>query len=510
MNEILREKTQKWKQLERKTFEQRAKADLYYETELMKLIEEDYVERNQDSVREPVRYLVVSVGTSYEPIVLNISLFNPRDILFLYTEKSEQTLDKVVEYCNLKASAYEKRQVSEVDPIDVYKEVKRVYLKWGRPRKMHIDFTGGTKAMSAACALAGAMVDLQMIYVASDDYLVDFRKPNPGSERLVYIENPLAVFGDLESEKALELFAEYNFSGAKEKLELLKESVPGPEERQELNFIYLLAQGYSQWDCLDFGMAYNTMKELCHQLDRDGRNFVHNELMLQKDKLIRQRDYMEELSHIPELIRQKKQSEVLKNRKIMIPLMFVMNGNAWTREQQEKYDMATLLTYRLLEMIEQRRLSRYELFVSNMHYDKLVPNRKRTPELADLEPRERIEWLRSEVLQIKKEIFGEKVSSFLPNPVSLLDGFILLSALRDPIVYAESKNRTVILKRMRAMVYLRNNSIFAHGLGPVAKADYEKFRGFVLMMFQQFCKIERINYEDTGETLSWIIPGKEA
>ena len=46
---------------------------------------------------------------------------------------------------------------------------------------MYIDFTGGTKAMSAAAALAGAMIDVQMVYCSTDDFLVDFRKPNPGS-----------------------------------------------------------------------------------------------------------------------------------------------------------------------------------------------------------------------------------------------------------------------------------------------------------------------------------------
>ena len=92
------------------------------------------------------------------------------------------------------------------DPMDTYREIKSFYLRSGKPGKMYIDFTGGTKAMSAAATLAGAMINVQMVYCSTDDYLVDFRKPNPGSERLIYIENPLAVFGELEIEKAFELF----------------------------------------------------------------------------------------------------------------------------------------------------------------------------------------------------------------------------------------------------------------------------------------------------------------
>ena len=59
------------------------------------------IERNKADDRENVEYLIVSVGTSYEPIVLNISLLTPGKILFLYTEKSAPTLDKAVDYCDI-------------------------------------------------------------------------------------------------------------------------------------------------------------------------------------------------------------------------------------------------------------------------------------------------------------------------------------------------------------------------------------------------------------------------
>ena len=67
MKTPLREMTEQWMQLERKTLEQRKLADQFYDNNLMKLIEEDYCERNKDYVFEEVDYLVMSVGTSYEP-----------------------------------------------------------------------------------------------------------------------------------------------------------------------------------------------------------------------------------------------------------------------------------------------------------------------------------------------------------------------------------------------------------------------------------------------------------
>lgn len=158
MKKDLKEFTQEWMQLERKTLEQRRQADEFYESNLMALIEEDFIERNQEKVCEKAEYIVISVGTSYEPIVLNIKLFTPQRILFLYTDKTEKTLNKIVRYCSLEPDTYEKRRVSETDPLDIYREIKRYYLEWNKPDKMYIDFTGGTKAMSAAAAMAGALM----------------------------------------------------------------------------------------------------------------------------------------------------------------------------------------------------------------------------------------------------------------------------------------------------------------------------------------------------------------
>ena len=85
MNQQLLQKTQEWMQLERKTLEQRKIAEQYYESELMKLVEEEFIERNRDKLYEDVEYMIVSVGTSYEPIVLSLQLFKPKKVLFLYT-----------------------------------------------------------------------------------------------------------------------------------------------------------------------------------------------------------------------------------------------------------------------------------------------------------------------------------------------------------------------------------------------------------------------------------------
>lgn len=130
----------------------------------MGLIEDAFVKNSRDNGYEDVEYLMMSVGTSYEPLVLNIRLLKPEKILFLYTEKTKTTLDRIVDYCRLNISAIEMEKVSETDPVCIYQEIKRAYLKWDKPEKLYIDFTGGTKAMSAAATMAGSLISVQLVY----------------------------------------------------------------------------------------------------------------------------------------------------------------------------------------------------------------------------------------------------------------------------------------------------------------------------------------------------------
>ena len=127
MNVSLKKMTQEWMQLERKTIEQRKVAEDFYEKNLMNLIDKDYQRRNKKKLFEKVDFLIMTVGTSYEPLVLNINLLKPSRILFLYTERSEWTLEKVVNQCNLSVKSYEKRRVQETDPLTLYQRIKDIY-----------------------------------------------------------------------------------------------------------------------------------------------------------------------------------------------------------------------------------------------------------------------------------------------------------------------------------------------------------------------------------------------
>lgn len=506
MNKKLNEKTKEWMGLERATFEQRAKAETYYESQLMDLIVKEFIRNNKNKVIEPVKYMILSVGTSYEPLVLNLSIFHPEKILFLYTERSEKIIDKIVDFCGLNISDFQKAKVNETNPLDIYKKVKNAYLEWNTPSKLYIDFTGGTKAMSAAAAMAGAVIDIQLVYVGTNDYLVDFRKPRPGSETLYYISNPYEVFGDFEIEKALHLFGQYNYAGARERLAVLKEKVPDPVIRQQLDFIYYLAGMYEYWDSLDFSKAFHAAKYLIQMLERDQKLNPQYILMDYLPVLKEQEQILFPLSKIRERMKEKGTMEVFREPEYIFPLMFTMLQNSFVREKQEKYDSSTLLLYRLLEMMEQRRLSLYHIDVSKANFLEIKYPMKRFPQLKGKSKEQCLEWYAGEISGIKQKVFGKPSGKYMPEQISLLDGYIHLAALQDELMTVEGKGSIDVLKRLRSAVYLRNNSIFAHGLSPVSLMDYQKFKGYVIGLFQSFCEIEGVDFEQYVRKMQYVNP----
>lgn len=107
--------------------------------------------------------------------------------------------------------------------------------------------------------------------------------------------------------------------------------------------------------------------------------------------------------------------------------------------------------------------------------------------------------------ELKQQLFRKNDRDYLPRPIALLDGYLLLAALGDRIMGGSDGNSINLLKRIRSMVSLRNNSIFAHGLGPVGRDDYLKFRNFVVEMFYVFCEAEEVEaqkYESASHFLN--------
>ena len=184
-----------------------------------------------------------------------------------------------------------------------------------------------------------------------------------------------------------------------------------------------------QRNALEFRRAHQDIILLNKAIKRD--KSVNSQFILMdfEEVLQQQESILAPLDEMEDLIKDKKNAYILSQKKYMVPLMFTMLQNASIREEQEKLDMATLLLYRLLEMIEQSRLSKYNLYVSKMDYRNTKPDYEKHPELKGASGDELFMFIKDRYMNIKKQLFGKAGNGYLPEQVSLLEGFILLLAL---------------------------------------------------------------------------------
>ena len=92
----------------------------------------------------------------------------------------------------------------------------------------------------------------------------------------------------------------------------------------------------------------------------------------------------------------------------------------------------------------------------NMDYGNIKFKAEEQIALNELEPGKKRDWLKEEVYKIKSNMFRNDVGKYLPDQVSLLEGFMILSALHDPITSFHSGNQLEKLKRIRSMVFFEN------------------------------------------------------
>ena len=166
MNDIKRkldELSQYWKNMDRSNETQRKAAEEYYKKELMPILIQYFLQVNNHE--EECEALVLTLGQSYEPLVFSILTLKPKKVFILCTDESLHLLDDVIEFTKLKPSQYVSSKVASESPLELYQEIKKIYEQWGRPKNIYVDFTGGTKSMSAGCAMAGVAIKAKLVYI---------------------------------------------------------------------------------------------------------------------------------------------------------------------------------------------------------------------------------------------------------------------------------------------------------------------------------------------------------
>ncbi|GFP43388.1 hypothetical protein HKBW3C_02518, partial [Candidatus Hakubella thermalkaliphila] len=418
-----------------------------YKSQIFPLVQKRIKRKTGETLRSKYYGIMLTVGTSPEPLILTLSAVRPQKVFFLYTEKSERFLSDIVSRVDYLAKGeviYDRGLVEEARVLDIYDKIRNKWEEWGRGCNgpIGVDNTGGKKSMVSAAAVAAYFLGLDLLYVDSEEYLEDIRAPKPGTEYLAVLPNPLLALGDLRSDRALELFNAGLYDSAHAMLEQLYKELAGREAiipSRKVEIYRLLAEGYRLWDLFKFTEAIVPLDKAAERLAKFDVDII--DLPVFKKNLGVLHILARESSH------RNQDGELdffslLQDLELSLHFLADIYANALRRADQGKYDDALIRLYRMIELVGQHRLAKVAggLDSSKLCWSKVPQDSQQ------------------KFMELGARLYGSAPSR-LPEAVGPIGSHLLLYCLKDALWHEKDFGD---LEALSNMVNFRNHLILVH------------------------------------------------
>lgn len=217
----------------------------------------------------PVRTVLLSVGGAPAPILAILRKYQPKHVWYFCSAGSRATADEIHGQLDWHPDRdfIEVEQFEELGPCyrALREAIPDLLRKWNVPvEQVLVDYTGGTKTMSAALTLAATETFQRFSYVGGKQrekaglgITVD------GKERFVYQGNPWNELAVREVERARDLWERCQFDASAKIVQAVAERVP---KRLRFEAIAKLARAMAARHRLDFRHAANELNPLLGKL----------------------------------------------------------------------------------------------------------------------------------------------------------------------------------------------------------------------------------------------------
>ncbi len=207
-----------------------------------------------------LRGMIVSVGGSPGPVRKALDQGRPSNVLFVVSSGSKPLVEeKVLPALPSYAPQRSYLEVSDHENIGTcYWEIRTEIDRWLhereiKPEDVYVDITGGTKAMSAALALAGVERFSRFTYVGgSRRDSENLGTVVTGSERVVECQNPWNAYAVREMERANWFLREFHADAAAEILEAAADKCDPSSQKTRLMVFARLSKSLGTSDRFDF------------------------------------------------------------------------------------------------------------------------------------------------------------------------------------------------------------------------------------------------------------------
>lgn len=297
-------------------------------------------------VKSDGKVMIMSLGGSPEPLIKSIQAHKPKCIIFLASHDSTPLAGDILRALDHKPTAF--YEITE-DPNIMYecyraarRCVERVKKMNVAPAEVTVDYTGGTKVMTAALILATIGEPYRFNYVGG----VERNKGGLGTvmdgyEKMYPEMSPWSIFAEEERRQVRTLFNGRRFSAAIDIIDTRSGELPA-QIKSYFAFVRPLAEGFLFWEQFNHAAA--------------DRRFDTGEAAL--------RDYLQAYP-LPELelfaqdfrrCRRFLKSVIAKTdglKTFHMALVEDLLNNARRRQIDRRYDDATARIYRALELYGQ-------------------------------------------------------------------------------------------------------------------------------------------------------------
>ena len=395
-----------------------------------------------------VKGMIITVGGSPEPIAFSLNGDKPRLALFVVSEGSRPQVEEQILPQLEFVPQYEYLQVSNHEDIEpCYKEMRDGISRWLRDRQLEdndvrVDYTGGTKAMSAALALASVERFGDFKYIASYRRAKDgLGQGVSGFEHHARSSNPWNALAVRELERANWLLSQYHAEAAAEVLTQAAEKCD-EAHKNRLKSFSALADALASADRFQFREAMNKLNQRRRDLEYALGDYSTYQQLLSR------------LESWKSINSQVNSGGKTPGRETLLELL----ANAERRAAQARYDDAAGRLYRAIELYAQQLVK--QAFGAELG----------KPRLDDF-PQDR----RQEVIQE----LGEPDDDGL-YPIGVQKLFAALQFSED----GELRDKASRYDLMKDHLQIRNSSLLAHGLQPVSQDTYRKFRSAALQALE--------------------------
>lgn len=389
-------------------------------------------------MKSKAHLMIMTLGGSPEPLIKSIHYHKPDKIIFLASQDSILRAGDILKSLDFRPLCEFEITENPNSMFDCYVTARRCV---DRAKKMAItaehtvvDYTGGTKVMTAALILATIGEPYHFNYVGGEKRDKDgVGVVIDGFETMYPEMSPWSIFAEEERRQVLTLFNSRRFSAAIRIIDLCDRPLPR-QIRDYFDFVRPMAEGFLFWDQFDHRTALRRLKS--------GHTALTDYLETYRDptfvKFVEEIDSCRE--HLDLLIAR---TDNLKIDRILVKDLI---NNARRRMADRRYDDAAARLYRALELYGQ--IAFYETAG--------CPN-DRVP--RDVLP----DTIREEFFRK----YGESGEKPLKLPLTATFRYLQVVGHEAGIRFFEQLNE---IKNIQSN---RNYSILAHGIKPISEKAAE-------------------------------------